>query len=115
MVRLEKFGSKTLRERQFWGAVVNAFEQKLGLLNQEPKSLLMEADYLWERTRGSLGALSRLLTTVALDLIEDGDADAEFITREHLDSVHLDMASLLDEARARELATTSKKEHANAA
>jgi len=115
LVRLDKLGSRTAKERALWGGVINVFEEKLGLLNQEPRSLLMEADYLWERTRGSLGALSRLLTTVALDLIEDGDPDAEFITREHLESVNLDMASALDEFRARELEGSAQKATANAA
>lgn len=115
LVRLDKLGNRTPAEHKLWGGVLRVFEAKLGLLNQEPLSLLMESDYLWERTRGSLGALSRLLSTVALDLIEDGDPDAEFITREHLDTVNLDMTSSLDELRARELAATAKKERAHAA
>lgn len=109
LVRLGKLGAGTSDERRLWGGVVSVFESKLGLLNQEPKALLQEADYLWTRTRGSLGALARLLTTVALDLIEEGDPEAETITRDRLDSVRLDMNSALEELRAHELEARAKK------
>jgi hypothetical protein len=109
LVRLGHFGTRTPEERRLWGGVVYAFEQQLGLLAQEPKSLVAEADYLWKRTRGSLGSLSRLLTTVALDLIADGDPQKEFITRAHLDSVRLDLTSERALDRALELEAGSKK------
>lgn len=101
-VHLGKLDISTSDGRQVWGGVIMAFEKQLGLLAHPPQSLLEHAVYLWTRTRGSIAALSRLLTTAALDLIEDGDPDAEFITKKLLDSVPLDLTSerLLSEANA---------------
>jgi len=109
MVRLDSLGARTTNERALWGGVVKTFESKLGLLNQTPLALLEDAEYLWQRTRGSLAALSRLLTTVTLDLIEDGDPEAEFITRERLDAVRLDLTTTLSFDRASDLAATTTK------
>lgn len=110
LVRLNHFTTNDPNERKLWGAIVYAFEKQLGLLAQAPKSLpAAHADYLWSRTRGSLGALSRLLTTVALDLIVEGDPTKEFITREHMDTVRLDLTSEREYEREGARASQARK------
>lgn len=116
LVRLNHFDRDTVEERKLWGAIVYAFETQLGLLAQTPKSLpAAHADYLWSRTRGSLSALSRLLTTVALDLIDAGDPTQEFITREHMATVRLDLTSEREYEREGEKKAKGKKVVAHAA
>ncbi|MFJ3473462.1 TniB family NTP-binding protein [Microbacterium maritypicum] len=92
-VRLGKLDITTPKGRQLWGGVIVKFEEQLGLMAHPPQTLLKEAMYLWNRTRGSIAALSRLLTTAALDLIEAGDPDAELITKDLLDTIPLDLTS----------------------
>lgn len=92
-VRLGKLDITTPTGRQLWGGVIVRFEEQLGLMAHPPQTLLKEAMYLWNRTRGSIAALSRLLTTAALDLIEAGDPDAELITTDLLDDIPLDLTS----------------------
>ncbi|PYC99897.1 AAA family ATPase [Microbacterium esteraromaticum] len=92
-VRLGKLDISTGAGRQLWGGVIVKFEEQLALMAHPPQTLLKEAMYLWNRTRGSIAALSRLLTTAALDLIEAGDPDGELITKELLESIPLDLTS----------------------
>lgn len=92
-VRLGKLDITTRDGRQLWGGVIVKFEEQLALMAHPPQTLLKEAMYLWDRTRGSIAALSRLLTTAALDLIEAGDPDSELITRKLLDTIPLDLTS----------------------
>ncbi|WP_417503842.1 TniB family NTP-binding protein [Microbacterium sp.] len=105
-VHLGKLDISTSTGRQLWAGVIVKFEEQLALLAHEPESLLKHAAYLWTRTRGSIAALSRLLTTAALDLIEDQDPDAEIITKELLDAIPLDLTS------DRELAEAEEASHA---
>lgn len=108
-VRLEKLNIKTPKGRQLWGGVIVKFEEQLGLMAHPPQTLLKEAEYLWNRTRGSIAALSRLLTTAALDLIEAGDPDAELITKDLLDTIPLDLTSeRLLSAASREVEEASR-------
>ncbi len=114
LVSLGHFGNSTTNELRLWASVVYSFEKQLGLLAQEPKSLLAHAAYLWDRTRGSMGALSRLLTTVALDLIADGDPEKEFITLDHMETVKLDLTSERALLRAEENAAGARKKTSRA-
>ncbi|MBT2496201.1 TniB family NTP-binding protein [Microbacterium sp. ISL-59] len=101
-VHLGKLNITTIPGRELWSGVIVAFEEQLALLAHPPQSLLEHAAYLWTRTRGSIAALSRLLTTAALDLIENEDPDSEIITKKLLDTIPLDLTSerLLSEAKA---------------
>lgn len=92
-VRLSKLDITTPKGRQLWGGVIVKFEEQLALMAHPPQTLLEEAMYLWNRTRGSIAALSRLLTTAALDLIENGKPDGELITKELLATIPLDLTS----------------------
>ena len=103
LVRLDKLSVSTAEGRKLWGGVIVGFERQFALLNHPERTLLPLAEYLYHRTRGSIGALSRLLTIAALDLIEAGDPSSETITRELLDTIKLDLTTEreLDQARDR--------------
>lgn len=99
-VHLGKLDITTAPGRQLWAGVIMAFEEQLALLAHPPQTLLEHAPYLWSRTRGSIAALSRLLTTAALDLIEDEKPEAEIITKKLLESIPVDLTSQRDLAEA---------------
>ncbi len=56
------------------------------------KALDGEAEYLYQRTGGSIGSLGRLLTGVAIDLIQNG-APLERLDRANLDAYTLDLTA----------------------
>lgn len=93
LVRLGRLEIASAEGRRLWAGVIVAFERQLGLINHPPRTLLPHAEHLWNRTRGSIAALSRLLTTAALDLIDQGDPEAELMTKEFLDTVKLDLTT----------------------
>ncbi len=115
LVRLGKLGVSTADERRLWGGVVYSFERQLCLLSHEPKSLLPLADYLWKRTRGSIGALASLLTTAATDLIDAGKPADEQITKQLLDTISLDLTTESNLNRALSIETRSEQEAEDAA
>ena len=104
-VRLDHFEIDTSRGLLEWRGAIHGFEKQLALLNHAPTTLLPLADYLWSRTYGSLGALSRLLTTAAVDLIAAGEPALETITIERLESIKLDLTT----ERARDRGITASK------
>lgn len=95
LVELGKLEINTSQGQSLWGGVIQGFERQFALLNHPERTLLTaeNARYLYTRTRGSLGALSRLLTIAALDLIADGNPEAERITREKLEDITLDLTT----------------------
>lgn len=93
MVRLGPLPYNTAADRELWKGVIHRFEEQFALLDHPPTTLFPDADYLWQRTRGSMGALSRLLTTAALELIEEGKPRDERLTRKLLDSIPLDLTT----------------------
>jgi len=113
LVTLNRINLRAKGAKPQWGGLIAAFERQYALLNHAEGVLLPHAAYLWSRTRGSISALSRLLSTAALDLIDAGDPDGETITKEQLDLIKLDLTTEreLDLANDR----TSPKENQNAA
>ncbi|GAA3917880.1 TniB family NTP-binding protein [Microbacterium invictum] len=93
MVKLGPLGFATTSEQNVWRGVIHAFEEQLGLFAHAPTTLFPNAKLLWTLTGGSIGALSRLLTTVALELILAGDPDAETVTPQLLRRIKLDVAT----------------------
>lgn len=81
------FGNTTAAERQDWAALIAGLEQTLLLHRGEPGMLLRHADYLHERTSGSIGSLSHLIRAAALDAILEG---AETITKSMLSAITID-------------------------
>ncbi|WP_150954667.1 TniB family NTP-binding protein [Microbacterium testaceum] len=115
MVRLNKMDISTPAGRRLWGGVIVEFERQLGLFAHPPETLLPEAAYLWEQTRGSLGALTRLLAFAALELIHQGEPDREVITRSQLEELQMDYNTERERAQAadRLIARKGEDEDAN--
>lgn len=93
LVKLGPLGFSTAQEQNIWRGVIYSFEEQLGLLNHAPKTLFPHAKMLRTMTGGSIGALSRLLTTAALGLILDENPRAETITPDVLSLIKLDIAT----------------------
>lgn len=93
LVRLGRVETATPAGRSLWGSLIVSFEKQFALLNHPERTLLRDAKYLWTRTRGSIAALSRLLTIAALDVITDGVPEGELITVDRLDAIPLDLAT----------------------
>lgn len=95
LVKLDKLEIGTSKGQSLWSGVIQSFERQFALLNHPVNALLTaeNARYLHTRTRGSLAALSRLLSIAALDLVAADDPDAERITREHLETITLDLTT----------------------
>ncbi|QNE35422.1 TniB family NTP-binding protein [Leifsonia shinshuensis] len=68
-------------EKLRWQQLLLGFERELPLLAQKPKSILAHADELHRATKGSIGALSKLLARTTVDLIYDAEPDAELFTK----------------------------------
>lgn len=104
---------KTAQDKAFWQAAVKAFEMRLVLLDHKPHSLLKLWDYLYDRTQGHIGSLTKLVNEGALEAVETG---AEAITRELLDDLktHIGSQKVYDRKRAlvAEAATASAKKAA---
>ena len=89
MLELEPYVWSHAPHRKAWKALIRNFENQLQLHDHPEKSLDADAEYLWQRTGGSIGSLSRLLTGAAIDLIQNG-AKVELLTRDILDGYTLD-------------------------
>lgn len=69
-LELEQLNMSDPKDKKTWNATLRGFEQHLTLLDDfEVGSIEALSDYLWQRTTGSIGALSRLLTGAAIDAI----------------------------------------------
>lgn len=89
-VMLQRMEFRTTEGKKLWRGLVRAFERQFALFNHPPGTLNAHAEYLWRRTSGSIGALSRLLTVAALDLVHKDPAD-QVITVAHLETIKLDL------------------------
>jgi hypothetical protein len=75
--------------RQAWKALVRNFELQLQLRDHPKGTLDAEHQYLWQRTGGSIGSLSKLLTGPAIDIIQN-QSGMERLERTILDAYVLD-------------------------
>ncbi|BDV32253.1 TniB family NTP-binding protein [Microbacterium terricola] len=80
-------------DRKTWKRIVATFEKLCPLIDNAPGTLDPLAEYLHQRTDGSIGALSRLLTGTAIDLISAGEGAPEEFTEDALDQYALDYSS----------------------
>ena len=96
LVRLDALRYDSAEDRKLWAGVLHSFEEQLALLAHPPKTLFPHAQTLWELTRGSIGALSRLLTIGALELIQKVDPARETLTMRQLSSIKVDFATERD-------------------
>ena len=79
-------------QKKEWRGLINAFERAIDLHDQSLGELRSMEEYLHDRTGGSIGSLRRLLTGMAIELINDPDSPERF-DRHRLDSYQLDHAS----------------------
>lgn len=93
-VRLRPNGYRTAEDKRTWKSIVHAFGEELHLLNQPRGALVEHADYLWERTDGSINSLSRLLVGATQDLILGSRTSSdEVLTIELMDAIELDFTA----------------------
>jgi hypothetical protein len=90
---MSRFNLSRAEDRKTWKQLINAFEAKLPLRHHEKGTLATMQDYLFERTNGSIGSLSRLITGSAIETITNPKIEREHIDRDLLDSRRLDFAA----------------------
>ncbi|MFK0401998.1 TniB family NTP-binding protein [Microbacterium sp. NPDC090225] len=90
VVNLEPLKSRTTQGKKMWRALIRGFEAQFALFSHPAGTLIPHADYLWQRTNGSIAALSRLLTVAALELI-DAPPEKQIITVQLLKTIKLDL------------------------
>lgn len=91
-VDLTRYNLSSPEEAKVWRGIIHSFEAKLPLAEHTPGTLVQHANYLHDRTGGSIGSVGRLLTGAAMDLILDSSHHEE-ITLDLLDDQLLDMAA----------------------
>jgi hypothetical protein len=86
-VEMHGYSLRSAEKRDEWQELVATFERYLPLAKHVPKSLVLEAEYLFHRTGGSLASLHDLLADAGAEAIETGE---EQITRALLDTIPVD-------------------------
>lgn len=92
VVELEKYVWSNADHRKEWKTLIRGFEAELQLRHHPVKTLDSLAEYLYERTGGSIGSLSRLLTGAAIDLLQN-KAKVELLDEALLDTYTLDLTA----------------------
>lgn len=69
------FTNRSRTAREEWHAVLEAMEQTLGLIRQQPGAILQAADELFALSDGSIGRLADILHGAALSAIADGSEE----------------------------------------
>ncbi|KJL30504.1 TniB family NTP-binding protein [Microbacterium oxydans] len=92
VVELETYKWSNADHRKEWKNLIRGFEAELQLRHHPVKTLDPLAEYLYERTRGSIGSLGRLLTGTAIDLIQN-KAKVELLDKKLLDAYTLDLTA----------------------
>lgn len=89
--KLEPFRFKTAAQQRGWRTLLSYIERELVLMQAPERMLSGElADYLYDRTGGYIGSLSRLIKNAAVLAIEGGE---ERFTESLLDEVDIDAAA----------------------
>lgn len=92
VLEMHRYAWSNPEHREQWKRLIRGFEQNLHLRDHPHKTLDAEAEYLYQRTGGSIGSLGRLLTGAAIDLIQNR-AKVERLDREVLDAYTLDLTA----------------------
>lgn len=92
VVELEPYRWSNADHRKEWKTLIRGFENELQLRHHPVKTLDPLAEYLYQRTGGSIGSLGRLLTGAAIDLIQN-QAKVELLDRADLDAYTLDLTA----------------------
>lgn len=90
VLELQPYSWSNTLHRKEWKQLIRSFENKLQLRDHEVGLLSAEAEYLWQRTGGSIGSLGKLLTGPAINLIQN-NAAVERLDRALLDDYKLDL------------------------
>ena len=80
------FETKTEARRQEWVSVIRAMEECLVLYRHKPGSLVKLWAYLYDRTGGSICALSDLIREAAIEAVLSED---EAITRKLMEEIDI--------------------------
>ena len=92
LLELTRYEWSNADHRTQWKKLVRGFEAQLQLRHHPVKTLDRDAEYLYQRTGGSIGSLGRLLTGTAIDLIQSGTS-VEMLDRERLSAYTLDLTA----------------------
>jgi hypothetical protein len=76
-----------------WQQVLLSFERELTLLAQKPRQIQKLSSQLLEKTNGSIGALHKLLTRTAIELIWNDEPETEQLTAKVIAGQRLDITS----------------------
>lgn len=109
LLELHRYNIANSHEAKTWRTLIKTFEERLPLRHHELGTLVPMADYLFERTSGSIGSLGRLLTGAAIDAITNDSITTERIDRALLDAQQLDDAAETARAKLQKRRATSKK------
>lgn len=92
--RLSSFGYATDEEKLEWNRIVKTFENELPLFGQPRGSILQMAPILHEKSRGSIGTMSRVLRGAAIEaILYAASPEEETITSELVDGWYVDVAA----------------------
>jgi hypothetical protein len=109
LLELSRYNASVPRDMTTWNALITTFEQQLPLRHHDLGTLAPMADYLFERTNGSIGSLGRLITGAASDAITDDSIRFERVDRALLDAQQLDVAAETAYVERQRRNATSKK------
>jgi hypothetical protein len=100
ILEMQRFNLAKADDRKNWKAIVASFENSLPLRHHEAGTLTALSDYMYERTSGSLGSLSQLITGSAAEVINNPHIAREAIDMELLESRVLDYTAETNRANA---------------
>ena len=100
VVKMEALELGYAPDRKTWHRLLSAFEAQLRLTEHETGTLNRLSDYLYGRTSGAIGSLSRLLTGAAIEAIQNPELP-EQITEELLETRTLDHTAETRKSRTR--------------
>lgn len=92
VLELTRYEWSNTEHRKEWKSLIKSFEDQLQLRDHPVGMYKQEAEHFWQRTGGSIGSLSKLLTGPAINLIQNG-APVEMLDRSVLDRYKLDLAA----------------------
>ncbi|MGZ0712303.1 TniB family NTP-binding protein (plasmid) [Coraliomargarita sp. W4R53] len=92
VLELKTYQWSNATDRADWKRLIRGFETQLQLHDHPVRTLDTHAEYLYQRTGGSIGSLGRLLTGTAIDLIQD-KTDIERLDLARLDAYRLDLTA----------------------
>ncbi|WP_420814757.1 AAA family ATPase [Kineococcus siccus] len=109
LLTIDAFGYTSTTQRQQWQTLVASFENALRLHRHRNGTLAGLADYLHQRTAGSIGSLAHLIRAGAIAAVLDG---SEHLTRTSLNGITLDHAAERAATRAAPLPPRSRARRA---